>query len=359
MAKKKRKNKVRSIIAPITSPKQVRKEVGAAARLKYKPVQKDIRREKKISKRQSGNVKSWYKQHQKQLGNIRQQGIGAQNQFIDQVQESGAQSAAADRANRADTSAAEQRAASLYGSRAQTAPNAAAAEAANQRQNIIASNVGRMAAQGQTNANMLGAIKGASRLGRDQMLRDERNIRREAGKDLRDLKRERGDYKVQTRRDIRGEERDWNLQNKTLGSKADYNDAIRDVARLGVKRARVSGNKGIKQANIYGATDRYKADKYTKGQKGSKGPDREELGRADGYLKSMLQKTDSNGNSPTWRDVWNNEGRFVSALVNRGVSKQAARRTVKNFVNRKRKVNAKNKVGSKAWQKENDKRSGR
>jgi hypothetical protein len=362
MAKKDRKKKINSLIAPLTDPKQVRREIQAQTRLKYGETQRDIAGAKRASRQHAGNIKSWYRQHQRQLNNLRQSGLKTETRIADAAQRDFAAGGQQDAANRAALQADEDRSAAIRGVVADTSGQSSSLEAANQRQNLGAITTGRIRAQSQANANFLGQVNAASKLGRNAMLREERNVRRTAKKDMRALKREKGDFRVAARADLRTGERDFWLQRKTLAGKADYNDAIRDVARLGVKRAQVTGQAGITQAQLYSGAKIKSAQIYGKTQgkngKGGKPFTGEDIQRAQGYIAATVNKEGG-----SWRAVWNNPGVVKNNLINRGVDPKVANIAVQRYININRKREkadkGKGKVGSKAWQNENDKRSGR
>jgi hypothetical protein len=356
MAKNKtRKKKLNSIIAPLESPKQVRREVNAAARMRKRGVAQNIRGSIRESREQSRNIRSWYGQHQKQIADITAQGVRQQGatdaQAIRQSQAAGQQ----DANNRRELQADENQSAAYRGVTPDSTAAARGVEAEAQRGNLRTIAGDRSTAQGQTNANFLGQIQASSRLGRDAMLRGERAVRQNARQDMGRLKKDTGDFKVTYRGNLRGKERDFYLQNKTLKGKDNYSEAMKYVADAGLAGKQASAGATIAAAKIYSGGKIKAAKIYGRGQGGKKitGAD---IKRAGSYLRSEV------GDAP-WQSVATRRQKMIDRLVNRGVDPVAAKMAVRRYitVNRKKDKSdkAKGKIGSPAWQKEKDKRSGK
>lgn len=326
-----KKRNIRSLIAPIRSPKEVRREIGAATRLEFRPVARQIRGEKRASRQMSRNIKGWYGQQRRQLGNLRSQGLATQANLAGQMAAEQTRLDAADAARQDALVEEERRSAAIRGTAPDTSSLAAANAAAAGRRNIIASNVGRAAAQAQANANVLGQINAAATLGRNALLREEQARRQNANADLRELQQRKGDFRVDYRGKLRQAERDWWLQRKTLGSKADYNDAIRDVAAMGLARGQASADATKYAADTYTQGKIRTAKIYGKDRKGKpiRGSD---LNRAGSYLRATLGKSGKD-----WRYVKQHENAAIDSLVNRGVDPVTARMAVRRFVKRKQK----------------------
>jgi hypothetical protein len=87
-----------------------------------------------------------------------------------------------------------------------------------QRQALLASSRDRAAQIGESTGGYLRGVTAASELGRQADVRGIRNTIAETRSKVRDLKREKGDFRVARAGEKRGEERDWNIQNRTLSS---------------------------------------------------------------------------------------------------------------------------------------------
>jgi hypothetical protein len=360
---KNRKKQINRITAPITSPKQVRREVGAAARLEYGGTQRQIRGEKRASRQASRNINSWHKQYQDTLQNLRQEGIQDQAATANQAKNAMMMAGGQDRANRSALAAEEAKSAGLRGATPQYGGQSQSIEAAAQRSNLDALAHNRTSQIGQSNTNMLGEIRGAAVLGRNASLREERAVRQNLDADMRVLRKDKGAFKVSQRASIRQSERDYGLQKQTLAKDRNYADAIVTQAELGLAGKQASANAQVAAAQLYAgakikAQQIYGQTVRQQGKGGGKDITGTDIKRAQDYLVAGLQKR---GNS--WQLVKSNPQSAIASLTDRGVDPNVARIAVKNFVARKLKAHrrdrGKSKIGSKAWQDENDKRSGR
>ena len=357
MATKKRKNKLNSLIAPLETSKQVNREVNAAARIRQRPVAREIRGAVRESNQQSANIGSWHRQHQQQISAIQAGGARRQDATNEQALRQSEMAGTQDSANRKEMQAGENQSASYRGVTPDSSAAARGVEAAAQRSNLRSISADRASQIGQTNNNLLGQISAASTIGRNAMLRGERAVRENAGQDRRKLAQDTADFKVDYRGKLRGGERDFYLQRRTLAGKDNYADAMKYVADKGLAGKQASAGATIAAARLYSGAKIQSAKIYGKGQNG-KAVSGKDILRADGYLRATVAKAESN-----WRDVWNNQGKMVANLVDRGSDPVAARIAVKRYVTTQRKKwksdKAKNKVGSPAWKNERDKRSGR
>lgn len=352
MAKKNRKKQINRVIAPLTKPGDVMREVNADTRLKYRPVAKDIKGTINVSREQSGNYKSWYKQHNRQLKGLRRAGDRSTAATAAQAAAQSRQAGDQDAANRREMQGDENASAAYRGVTPDSTAASRGVEAEAQRSNLRGISAAQASQQGQANSNLLGQIQGAARLGRDAALRGERSVRQEAKMDMRALKADRGAFRVQRKGEIRQSERDWHLQNKTLAGKSDYNDAIQNVAALGLAGKQASANATMGSARLYSGAKIKSAKIYGRGQNGKdiKGTD---LKRAGSYLRETV-------GDAHWTTVKQRPGAMVDKLVNRGVDPKAARMTVRRYLTVQAKNDAKNKPpGGPAWDKEKKQRSGR
>jgi hypothetical protein len=238
------------------------------------------------------------------------------------------------------TGASEDRSAAIRGAVAD--PTAASRDEAadTQRQALLASSRDRAAQIGESTGGYLRGVTAASELGRQADVRGIRNTIAETRSKVRDLKREKGDFRVARAGEKRGEERDWNIQNRTFA--AGRADARNSNALDWATENRLSSGSGSGSGSGGGGSKGSKASGYS-------------VGEASSLIRATLSK-----NGLSWRDIANDPQTAIDGLVNRGVSRPVARTAVRRFIkNKRKKASPPLTPGSAAWAEENEKRSGR
>ena len=186
----------------------MRKELKAAGRLKYGQELRDLKKERRVERSTQKRNDGWFDEYQTKLAGI--QGASGENyaRAGEQLASQSAAGAAANTARTAGLDAQRSADAGRYGALSAPVANAAGAAAANQTSREGAQR-GVLAAQGAANFDYLGgrqhAAAGsqlASRIasrGRQEVLREE----------TRGVKKDRQDFKVDLRRELRGAERQF------------------------------------------------------------------------------------------------------------------------------------------------------
>jgi len=215
------------IVAPL-SKKGLRKELKAAGQLKYGQELRDLKKERRITRATQKRNQGWFDDYQNKIqaaqsdsaANYAATGTQLANQSNQGYVQDAAQSATINAQRGAD--------AQLYG--AKSAPTGAdtLAQASSFRSSQGAAQRASLASQGAANYDYLGGRRAtaagsalASRLAtqkRQQVLREE----------TRDVKKERQDFKVDLRRELRGAERQFlsDLLANKLGKKGHALDAL-------------------------------------------------------------------------------------------------------------------------------------
>lgn len=208
MAKK--KNNLPGFLKPIRG-KRYRRELRAATRAQFRPIQRQVGGEIRASKAQSGRIRDYFKEYGKSLDPIAQrtaQAYGGAQQQIGQQSQASSQYAETLRQRlegeaRAD---AERRGVSYDPSGAQT--NVAAQLARMNASNVLSGVIG---AQG---ASQQAYLRDKQRIGErekiEQLLREQAR-RRSFQADKREIAREKGAFRTDFRRQTRDTERDFYL----------------------------------------------------------------------------------------------------------------------------------------------------
>lgn len=213
----KRKNKINSIVAPLT-PGRMKKEIGAETRMKYGELGRDLQGDLRASGQDIRNTNSWFAQYQNRMNPVRDEQTAGTANLQDEMRKNASYLSGWNQNQSQATGASEDRSAAIRGAVAD--PTAASRDEAadTQRQALLASSRDRAAQIGESTGGYLRGVTAASELGRQADVRGIRNTIAETRSKVRDLKREKGDFRVARAGEKRGEERDWNIQNRTLSS---------------------------------------------------------------------------------------------------------------------------------------------
>ena len=307
----KRKNKINSIVAPLT-PGRMKKEIGAETRMKYGELGRDLRGDLRASGQDIRNTNSWFAQYQNRMNPVRDEQAAGTANLQDEMRKNASYLSGWNQNQSQATGASEDRSAAIRGAVAD--PTAASRDEAadTQRQALLASSRDRAAQIGESTGGYLRGVTAASELGRQADVRGIRNTIAETRSKVRDLKREKGDFRVARAGEKRGEERQWRNENRTFN--AGRADARNSNALGWATENRLSSGSG--------------SGGSSGGSRGSSGYSPRE---AVSFIRQKLAKDEEN-----WKYVANAPGEYVDYLVNRGVSRGAAKAAVRRFIRAKK-----------------------
>lgn len=245
-----------NVIRPVRG-KQVKRQVRAAVRREFRPVAKGIRRELKQSRANQRQTNKLYRGYNQRTRALSADTQAAYDQAIAANQSRLDANASRDSAFRDALKAQNEASAALRGAPVQNS----AVEASRQGSAQQALNtVGLASVMQAQKADAIRAGNENLRIsagGRRQQILKELGRRNEIRADLRELKRKRGEFKTKALEDLRQRERDFFIQNRAfagdqseIAKDLDYNQAIRDVAAMGLAgdRARARSNRDVARA---------------------------------------------------------------------------------------------------------------
>lgn len=329
MAKKQgsrqRSKQINSLIAPLT-PKGLRQEVRARTRLQYGELGRALHGDLRASRAQSKNLNAWYNEYQREMDKLRSGQLANTQALQGQMASNAGAVSQAGAATRDALQSEEDRSAAIRGTVSTGENTSRDAAGAAQRSALAASSRDAAAQMGASSNNLLTGIAAASELGRQADQRAERNTRLQTQSKLRDLKREKGDFRVKTRGDLRQAERDWAIQNRTLAKDYGYQATVRDQTAGGVKQAQLYAGAMRAQAAAKGGGG---------GSGGGGGVSGKDGRRAMGYLREGIRG--SGGTWGSWRELKANRTVLIDDLINRGVDPAAARAAYNTLFRRWRK----------------------
>ena len=341
--KKDRKGAVRSLIAPLT-PKGLRKEIKANTQLQFGDQLRDYGKQIGASKQQSRQINQWYGQYRDNVADI-QRGQAASTAAL-QNQARAWDNTAATRsgAETGRVTGEEDRSAAIRGA----LPNSGAGETdkyAEEQRNALRKSYGMRAAEmGDTSNKLLGQFQEASFSGLRDDQRRERNIRLNIQKDRNATKKDMGAFKVSEGGRLRGEERDWNIQNRTLNSNNRNAAAGRalDWATENRLRNEGSGSGGSGGSGGGGGKGGYKPA---------------EIRSTVSQLREQLREDGISPKSP--KSISRQRGEILDALISppNAIDPALARAAYRRVLNAaKRWDKNPNNVGSSAWNQQNQNR---
>jgi hypothetical protein len=247
---KDRKKKINTVIAPLT-PKQLNREIGAETRMKYGELGRDLQGDIRASNTDIRNTNSWFKQYQNRMNPVRDEQAASTANLQRDMRDNASYLSGWNRDQSDATGAAEDRSAAIRGAVAD--PTAASRDEAadTQRQALLASSRDRAAQIGASTGGFLRGVTAASELGRQADVRGIRNTIVETRSKQRDLKREKGDFRVARTGEKRGEEREWASLNRTFragraDSAADRALDAQELALARQKENRIASGGGSK-----------------------------------------------------------------------------------------------------------------
>ena len=344
-----KKNKNRNPVISTIRPKRLNREVRARVRLKYGEVGRALKGDLRASRQQSRNYNQWYRQYRQGIAAAQRDSQGAFNQLSSEAAQRDRASQDRYEANQRQVADEEARSAALRGVQGDTSNMSRDAEADAQRQALRDSYANRTGEMGASSRNLLNTIRASSTAGQAADQRNERNVRLGIREKQRELKRDKGAERVAIRGDIRREERDWVIQNRTLKQKDRYTDAVNRQSRLGYAGKVASANATVRAAQLYSGAKIQAAKIYNAGN-GQKVKGKDVM-RASGYLRAEIVRAREDGKKLTWKDVKKNPNAWRARLIDRGADPVAAKVAVRRFL-----ANKQRKIGSRGWAKEKKKR---
>lgn len=248
---------------PITR-KTVGKELRAATRLQYRPLEREIHGELRASHQRERQVGNWWDQYLQQVSGSQQQSQAAYDRAAQQQQGFINQASQVDNSN---TQRLNKEAAESAALRGATPDNSAAereAAAQAQRNTLSAAYGGATAAQG---ANQFAYLADQKRIGSGQKTAS-RIAEQKRGlsirQDLRELAKQKGDFRTKYRGELRDKEREYllkrkatGLERKELGQKA--RESARDRAQS--ERQNIRGNRQDEAASRRTAQNNVRSNK--------------------------------------------------------------------------------------------------
>ena len=316
-----------SLTAPITDPKDVRREVRAAANLEFRPLARQLQGEVRASRQRERDIGRWYGQAGRQIRRItratnkdyRRTG----NQVRKDIRSATGMSALANAAlNQQDAELAKLTGATYDPSASQTSSAAAA-----QRALLQTALGGMLRTQG---ASQRGYLRGqrvsAKREGlyqRGQEAKRRQSIR----DDQRELKKARGEFAVEYRGNLRDKERDYKIERMAFSTPSQYDRTVRQQSRAGLQEARIHAGATRYQADRSLQEQRARNRGYRNLPRGGGGDEGGGISEREamGYLRQSVPK-----------GGYKSRAQAVDILVNRGVDAKTARRVVNRAFRRQR-----------------------
>lgn len=228
------------VVEPLT-PGGVRRETRSATNLKFRPLERAVAGDVRASDRRVKEQGDWWQNYLDTVNQGRSETQAAYNQAGATNQAQIGQASAIDTANTAQLQAEANKSAELRGAAPSTAPAEREAAMQAQRNYLAAAQGGATARAG---ANQFGYLTDQKRIGGGQSIASrqaEQRRGRSIRKDMRDVRRERGDYATTKRGELRKEERDYQIQRGAFGL---------DKAKAGLESqeaARSAGEAGRKE----------------------------------------------------------------------------------------------------------------
>lgn len=283
-----------SLTAPISSKKQVRKEINSQTRLAYGDADKAIGDELAVSGQQQKNITDWYGEYQRQLEVARQASQAGYDKAVSQIQQSAFTATTQDESNRRAISDQAAQQASIQGTHSDPGAEQRAAQASAARQQTTTNFTAGTAREGAVqNAYLADRSRIAVGSRNSELFKESARARAIREKRL-SLKKDQGAFKVNARRELRDSERRNLLEQQAFGldkyqaqaSVADQNadraqqaqlaDAQRAIDEADTKRERKDAKKAYRLRKQDIEHDNALADKNaaSKGSGSSRGSSR-------------------------------------------------------------------------------------
>jgi len=208
------------LVAPLGG-KRMKKELRASANLRYGSELRDLKKERRISRRQEKRSSQWFEDYQNKISDIQGQTAGNYAQAQTDLTARSSAASAQDASQQSQMESQRMAQAASTGATYNPTPGNTLSQASSARKTQSLSNQSRVGAQGANqNAYLGGKQRIAAGAGIQAKLAqvDRRNKLRE---DTRVAKKEKGAYKTDLRRELRGGERQFlsDLLSNKLGRK--------------------------------------------------------------------------------------------------------------------------------------------
>lgn len=314
---KKRKGKSSFLTGPLDK-KTFKKEMRAAIRQEFGAVQRDLQKERRISRKTQRRNADYFSNYQDQLGQLQQQSQQGTQNALNQMGQYGQQILGGNMANFQALQQQQQQNATSRGATpgAQVTGNP-------QLFNQAVGAAGQIAGAGQLQSDYLGDVKLAAEKEKNAMRQQQQLVRRTVREELRQLKKDKGAAKQTFKTEAREGERRYDLATRQLRQ-----------SKMQLKRGRISDNKQRKyqrEADRKAAKlEKWKTKHGPSGGKGGEGGAR----KATGWLRSNLPPKDLKsikrgevGKKRTYTTL-------VDKLIGEGYSREVAKATAHRFIKR-------------------------
>lgn len=277
------------VTEPLT-PKGVRQETRRSTNLRFRPLEREIAGEKRASDRRVKEVGSWWNQYLAEVNQGRAETQAAYDAAGASAAGQMAQASAIDNANTQRLNQDESASAALRGVSPSNAPAQREAAMQGQRNYLATAQAGTTA---QLGANQFGYLTDKRRIGAGQSIaarKEEQRRGRSYLADMRDVRRERGDYAATKRGEIRDKERDYLIQRGAFG--LDKKEAAQNARDDAADNATAARNAATSERNA-STSERNAATSEKNAKKGPGGMTPSE--------KRDAKEARQNASATTWR----------------------------------------------------------
>lgn len=299
MSKKKNSHKSSFLTDPLTR-KRFKKELRAATRSQFRPLNRELQKQTRINKLQAQNTSRWFNTYQQQIGRMKQDSAASYGQAGQAMNNYAAAAGSRNAALMNELNAQNARNAQLYGQQANPAAANYALQSGAMNAQMGGDMAGAIQAQGANTNAYFGGLGANAKLGRIEALSALRANRQQISQDKRDLIREKADFRNQYLADAREGERRFYLANKEL----------RNSNQQAAKDRKLTRGENRK--------DRQQGRRDTTSKDGNAKERKQAMQKAAALLGAYDRK-----------DVAKDPGKFIAALANKGIPANIARRAVR------------------------------
>lgn len=340
-----------TLLRPIRSRQQIGRYVTSRVQREFRPIAREMRRQALQLRGTQRQINQSYRganQATRALADNLQQAHMSSVQNLGGVLNQLAATTRADAGSQAQ--AAQQDAAARGGYSNAGLENMAQQVAAGQA-DAGAGYLAALASQGQAAHTGLMSTLAANNARRMQDIGKVRSQRMDLLRDRRDLARERGRFKSEVLNDLRERERDYFIKRLAFRSDAadraqryDYNDAMREQARLGLAGDRARADANVRAAEHHRRGSEARARGNVRAAqihgRGRKAAQQKGIRRGMALIRERARKYGG-----SWRDAVKQRGALMDALIEQGVDPAHARAAVNRYIQQGRKQERKRRGG--------------
>jgi hypothetical protein len=357
----KQQAKAQDRLMSVATPKAIRREAKAATRQEYQPITREIKAEKRASKLQQGRIGDYFGEYGTTVDDAAKRTADAYSGATATIQGTSDSAAKYAEELRSKLASEDQANAQLRGASYDSEGSQTNAAAQLARINSANTLIGVNASQGATQQAYLSDKKAiGSREEIEQHLREAAR-KRSLNKDLRDVAKDKGTYKVAKLAELKDRERDFGLSQQAAtasrrsdrkaqaltakGQKITAKNAKRSAkvtarnARLSAQTQRRGQNITARGQDITAANNRAdnaRADRDSRSTRQDRAHDNAHPNAGDakstytvGKAVSVIREHERN---PTKGDKFTSEGQAVDYLVAHGYSRKVAQRAVSQLL---------------------------